>query len=372
MLRLNFKSSFLKYLFIGALALFISASLNFVPALTAQAEDNGKSQGPPPVPVQVAEVEKQMVSEQISLVGTAAAVAESIVAAEVSGIVKYFPVKEGDFVKKGKLLVSLRSTDLQLRLKGAIATREKIKANLRYAEKELGRVGQLKNTDSIAERKYDEAFYNHRALLQEMLQSETEIERLEYDMKQKKVLAPFSGFIAAEHTQVGEWIKVGGPVITLVDLDQIRITVDVPERYAVMLSNGSEVKVVVKSVSHDPLSGKISAVLPQGNPDARTFPVKVNLANPDFKIKSGMAATVTFILQNTKSALLVPKDAVVTAGDNRLVYSVSNGKAMPVSVKPLGYYGGYVAVEGNLKRGDQVVIRGNERLRPGQAVLILQ
>jgi len=365
MLILNFKLSFLKYLFIGVLASFIAA-------FTSLAEDNGKSQGPPPVPIQVAEVEKQMVSDQISLVGTAEAVAESIVAAEVSGIVEYFPVKEGDFVKKGELLVRLRSTGLQLRLKGAIATREKIKANLGYAEKELARVGQLKNTDSIAERKYDEAFYNHRALLQEMLQSEAEIERLEYDMKQKKVLAPFSGFVAEEHTQVGEWIKVGGAVVTLVDLEQIRITVDVPERYAVMLSNESEVKVVVKSLSNDPLSGKIHAVLPRGDSDARTFPVKINLANSGFKIKSGMEVTVTFILQGAKSALLVPKDAVVTEGNNKLVYLVSDGKAMPVSVKLLGYYGGHVAVEGALKPGAQVVIRGNERLRPGQAVLILQ
>jgi len=356
----------------GVLALFISALLHFVSAFTSLAEDNSKSQKTPPAPIQVAAVEKQMVSDQISLVGTAEAVAESLVAAEVSGIVEHFPVKEGDFVKKGELLVSLRSTDLQLRLKVAIAIREKIKANLGYAEKELARVVQLKNTDSIAERRYDEAFYNHRALLQAMLESEAEIERLEYDIQQKKVFAPFAGFVAKEQTQVGEWIQVGGSVVTLVDLDQIRITVDVPERYAVMLSTESEVKVMVKSVSNDPFSGKIYAVLPQGDPNARTFPVKINLANADFKIKSGMEATVTFILQGTKSALLVPKDAVVTAGNNKLVYSISDGKAMPISVKTLGYYGGHVAVEGNLKPGDQVVIRGNERLRPGQAVLILQ
>lgn len=372
MLRLNFRLSFLKYLFIGVLALLISVSLHFGSALSPLAGDNRKSQGPPAFPIRVVPVKKQPVSDQISLVGTAEAIAESIVAAEVSGVVEYFPVREGDFVKKGELLVRLRSTDLRLRLNGARATREKIKANLCYAEKELARVSQLKKTDSIAARKYDEAFYNHRALLQAMLQSEAEIERLEYDIKQKEVFAPFSGFVAEEHTQVGEWIKAGGPVVALVDLDQIRITVDVPERYAVLLSPESEVKVVIKSISSNQLPARIYAILPRGDSDARTFPVRINLANSDFKIKSGMEATVTFILQGAKSALLVPKDAVITAGNNRLVYIVADGKAMPVTVQILGYYNENAAVEGNLKPGDQVVIRGNERLRPGQTVLVLE
>ncbi|MBU1162981.1 MAG: biotin/lipoyl-binding protein, partial [Proteobacteria bacterium] len=77
--------------------------------------DTGKQQGPPPAPVQVAIVEKNMVSNQLSLVGTTEAIAISTVAAEVSGVVEYYPVKEGDFVKKDALLVRLRSTELKLR-----------------------------------------------------------------------------------------------------------------------------------------------------------------------------------------------------------------------------------------------------------------
>ena len=83
-----------------------------------------------------------------------------------------------------------------------------------------------------------------------------------------------------------------------------------------------------------------------------------------------MEAMVTFNLATQRKALLVPKDAVVTAGDNRLVFMVNDGKAMPVPVNIIGYYDGGVAVEGNLKSGDQLVVRGNERLRPGQPVIV--
>lgn len=359
----RFKALLAKWFLVAAVLLFASS-----PARAAG--DAGKAQGPPKVPVRVAAVTEKMVSGQISLVGTTEAIATSIVAAEVSGVVENFPVQEGDFVKKGELLVRLRSSELKIRLKGAVAARETVRARLENAEKELNRLVRLKDSDSISARKYEEALYSHQALSQELQRSQADIERLEYEIRQTGVNAPFSGFVAREHTQVGEWVNVGGPVVTLVDLGKIRIAVDVPERYSVMLSRQDEVRVVVRSVSDEPLKGRLHAILPQGDTDSRTFRARLNLANPGFRIKSGMEALVTFLLSDKKQSLLVPKDAVVTAGENRMVYKVVDATAAPVPVEINGYYDGDVAVSGNLKPGDQVVIRGNERLRPGQPVMI--
>jgi RND family efflux transporter MFP subunit len=202
------------------------------------------------------------------------------------------------------------------------------------------------------------------------LAKKAEIEQVEYELQQKNVVAPFSGFVSKEHTQLGEWVPTGGAVVTLLNLGRIKITVDVPERYSVLLSSENPVNVMIKSVSDDLVPGKIYAVLPQGDTDSRTFPVRINIDNPDFKIKSGMEAMVTFNLSTQKNVLLLPKDAVVTAGDNRLVFLVNEGKALSVPVKIISYYDGGVAAEGNLKPGDLVVIRGNERLRPGQPVTV--
>jgi len=350
----------------------ITINIFFSAGLTSIASEHGKKQNSHIVPVRVARAEVRSVSDQVSLVGTAEAIANSTIASEVSGIVEYFPVKEGNFIKKGDLLVKLRSTNLKLILKGAVAEREKSITNLEKAKKELARVSRLKDANSIAEKKYDEAFYNHRALSQELLQNNARIEQLEYEIAQKKVLSPFSGFIASEHTQVGEWVSAGGAVVTLIDLSRIRITVDVPERYAVLLPEKGKVKIRVKSIPGKPISAKIDSILPEGNSESRTFPVRINLANPGFKIKSGMEIFVTFDLTSTKNALLLPKDSIVTSGKDKIVFSVNSSKAVPVRVKVIGYFDGDVAVEGNLKPGDQVVIRGNERLRPGQAVSVQQ
>jgi len=350
-------------------ALFLVLLVNSV--AHAQAKDN-KHQGPPAVPVRVAPVVEDTVSDQIALVGTTEAIARSTIAAEVSGLVKHFPVREGDFLEKGKVLAILKSTDLVLRLKAAVASKEKARASLIFAEKELVRHTKLKDADSIAARKYDEALYQHQSHEQEVLRSEAEIELIRDNIKNKTVVAPFSGFVAKEHTQVGEWLPVGGPVVTLVDLVHIRITVDVPERYAVQLLQKDPVRILVASISNEPLLGKISAILPEEDTDARTIPVRVSIANPGLKIRSGMEARATFTLGTKKNALLVPKDAIVTAGTNRLVFVVGSSVAQPVNVQVTGYYDGNVAIEGSLHPGDDVVIRGNERLRPGQPVEIIK
>ena len=202
-------------------------------------------------------------------------------------------------------------------------------------------------------------------------QSEAEIEYLTYQIEQKLVYAPFDGFVSQEHTQVGEWIQAGGAVVTLLDLHRIRITVDVPERYAVMLAPGAEVSIVVRSVSEEPMAGTISTMLPQGDANARTFPIRIELDNPGFKIKSGMEARVRFNLATQREALLVPKDAVVPAGSNRLVYKLAGDQVFPVMVDVKGYYDNSAAVEGGLSAEDRVVVRGNERLRPGQKVQVV-
>jgi RND family efflux transporter MFP subunit len=328
-------------------------------------------QGPPPAPVEVAPAVKKTVAGQITLIGTTEAAARSLVAAEVSGLVEKFPAQEGDFVEKGKLLAQLRSTNVRLRLQAAIAAREKVKANLSFSETELERYRKLKDSESIAGRKYDETFYQNKSLRQQLLETEAQIEILKDDLQKKTVEAPFSGFVAKEHTQVGEWLPVGGAVVTLVDMAQIKITVDVPERYTVQLNSQDDVRILVGNISNEPLPGKISAILPEGDPNARTFPVRVRLTNLDLKIKGGMEARVTFNLGTEKDALLVPKDAIVTAGTNRLVFVVANQVVQPVMVQVLGYHDGSVAIEGPVKPGDLVVIRGNERLRPGQPVKIL-
>lgn len=331
---------------------------------------NAAAQGPPATPVSVQSAEQRIVSNQVALIGTVTPVLESLVASEVAGVVDHYPVKEGDFVRRGDVLVRLRARERLLMRSAAEAARGRIHEQHLLAAKELERFRKLKKSDSIAESRYDEALHHYQSLTQQLRQSEAEIARLDYVIQQTQVLAPFSGFVAAEHTQIGEWVSPGGAVAKLLDLHNVLIEVDVPERYITQLASAKPVQVSIASLDGETFSGKIYAVLPEGDPRARSFPVKVVLENPQARIKSGMEATVRFGLTDTREALLVPKDALVLAGSDRLVYAVHDGKAVPVKVTIAGYFDAHVAVEGDLKPGTPVVVRGNERLRPGQPVAI--
>ncbi|OGP60205.1 MAG: hypothetical protein A2V65_02530, partial [Deltaproteobacteria bacterium RBG_13_49_15] len=304
------------------------------------------------------------------LIGTVEPILSSTVASEGEGLVEHFPVKEGDFVKKGSLLVRLKARELELRKKAAVAAREKIRVNIENARKELARISKLKETDAVTQKRFDEADATYRALVQDLSRSEAEIELLDHDIRQQEIVAPFSGFIVKEHTQIGEWMRIGNPVVTLIDLQTVLISVPVPERYLVQITSKNNTLVTVRSVSNLPVSGKIYSILSQGDPNSRTFSVKVSIDNVNHRIRSGMEATVVFNLAGMREAMLVPKDAVVSAGQERLVYKINDGKAYPAIVDILGYYDGNVAVGGELKPGDQVVIRGNERLRSGQPVQV--
>jgi len=344
---------------------FIAAMLMAMPWGTLAAE---KTQEQASTPVHTAAVREAFVSQQISIIGTTEALRKSTVAAEVAGRVEKLHITEGDFVKKGAPLVSLGSTDISLRLKGAMAGSEALKARLILAKKELERVGNLKTSNSIAAKQYDEAYFNAQSLTMELERNSAEIERLKYELSRKTVLTPFTGFITREHTQVGQWIPIGGSIVTLVDLSSILIKADLPEEYAFRLDPESGASVVIGSLSDRSVPASIEVVLPQGNPMSRTFPVRLKLPNPKYNIKSGMEAVATFKVGKKIKAMLVPKDAIVPSGTQNLVFRVDRGKAFPVPVEITGYYDNAAAIKGALQPGQQVVVRGNERLRPGQPV----
>ena len=349
------------------LVLVIVVGVHFVGPLWGQE----RKKAPPAVPVQVAVVQKKMIQDQIAIIGTTEPLRESVVASEVSGLVEAFLVKSGDFVTRGTPLAVLGSKGLRLRLKRILAGHAAIQSKLVLAEKELQRVESLKRTNSISTKQYDEAFHSHSVLENELLMHKADIDQLEYEISQKQVLAPFSGYVAAEHTQVGQWIPIGGPVVTLVDVTRMLIKVDVPETYAVNINSESIARVTIDSLDSKPISAGVYAMPPKGDPNARTFPIHIRVSNNGFKIRSGMAATVSFSVGEKRSLVLLPKDAIVTAGNRRLVYVVNQDKVAPVPVSVVGYHDNDAAVKGILKPGQQVVIRGNERLRPGQIIKVV-
>ena len=312
----------------------------------------------PPSPVIVAEVLEQPLVEDLSFVGRILPVRSSRVAAETEGqVVKRFK-DAGQTVRAGDPLFELANDPLQ----AALAEAEADLALRRFNHEGSLR---LRATDTVSEQDLrNKAF--------ELARAETRLSGLQAQVENLLVRAPFSGHIVRTFTEVGEWVGRGGEIAQVISIDTVRVIVEVPENHVPQLSLGDSVAIVVDALGSDPIAGLVTAVSAEGYAASRTFPVVVEAANPEGRMLGNMSARVRFRIAQARASLLVHKDALVSGPEGQVVYLARDGKALSRPVETGLAHQGYVAVTGELAPGDLTVVRGNERLRDGQAVRIIR
>lgn len=388
------RSPFL-YALYGAVASLVVAALVAFWLWPRGGEAAGAPAGPPaegfafgPAAVEVVEAVESIVAEPVRLLGSAVPVREAVVASEVDGLVNQVLVDEGDRVARGAVLASLDTTTVELDLAAARANRDEAAARLVRFESELARLTSLLERGAISERELEQALADRDAQAQAVSRFRSEAARLEELIASARIVAPFAGQVSEVHTELGEWTARGGPVVTLMDLSRVEVTVQVPERYVSQVEEARRANVEVP-VEFDALAGRytgrVKAVVPQANPQTRTFPVIVTVDNADGRIRGGMFARVLAQVGEPVPIVLVPKDALVLRSGRTFVFRVAPvapaGGAAPgagqaprpveeLEVEIGSGYGAWQAVRGGVRGGDLVVVRGNESLQPGAQVIV--
>lgn len=213
-------------------------------------------------------------------------------------------------------------------------------------------------------------------------------DRLRDQLAKHTVITRFDGYVTEELTEVGAWVSRGDPVAEVVALDTVEIEAFVLDQHVAYVVEGEDVQVRIPALPDRLFTGKVSAVVPQSDAQTRTFPVRVQFENEIVDgqpvIKAGMLARVTLQTGPAQKGMLVPKDSIVLGGPTPLVFIVvpdakdpQQTIAQPIPVE-IGVAAGdqlqvlpTTAIQAAfLKPGDQVVVMGNERLRPGQPVII--
>jgi RND family efflux transporter MFP subunit len=277
--------------------------------------------------------------------------------------------REGQAVRKDRPVARLRTDWHELRLRAAEGRLQEAGARLELAESQLARARRLVADEIISQEDLDDASSEFSAWEGRRAQSLAEIAQLELTLERCIIRAPFDGVIVRKRTEVGQWIDVGSPVAEIVALDQLEVRVEVPENYFFEIANGAEAIVTFESLPGDELIGRVEGIIPRADPQARTFPIKVAISNPERRIGVGMLAEVALPLGDPYRAVVVPKDALVRQGNAEIVFRIAkDGTVEPVPVVRGTGIGSWVAVEGPIAPGEQIVTRGNERLRPGQEV----
>lgn len=353
----------------GGPGLVLVLSLLFVGCDEQQAALPPKER--PPVPVRVAPIEKRLVQETVTLVGTVEPWRRSLVASEIEGLVEDFLVEEGSAVISGQVLARLRTDTLKIQLHSTLAAYREAVTRHRQAQKDLARIRALFRKELVTQKEFDDAVTQEMALRQRVAQLRTEIQRVRDDIDKSRIAAPFDGLVTKEFTEVGQWVAEGGAVVELVDLSRVKVEVPLPERYIGTVKIGDTVRARFDGLPGVHVTGRIVAVVAQADPAARTFPIKVVLPNRDLRIKSGMVSRVTLFVGEPHEALVVPKDALVLRSGQEFVFIIRGDRVSQVPVAPGLHLDGVVEVTGDLAPEALVVVEGNERLLPGQAVRIL-
>jgi len=333
--------------------------------------------------VGVDEVRTESVSQTFPVIGRLVARRGGAIAARVGGPVSEMRVEVGDRVEQGQVLAILVRDRLRWERERRAADLAEQRARLRGSEaamqlkrQDLERQERLKNNRSAAFRQalFDDTAMELAVLSGEMAEARARLNRAEAELRLTElsldyavIRAPYPGVVTLRHTEVGAYLSAGSSVVTMVDDSALEIEADVPTQRMAGLQVGGDVSL---EIGDQRLTATVRAVVPEENPLTRTRAVRFT---PAFRTDGGIFATnqsvtVQIPISQRRDVVSVHKDAVLARGGGRMVFVVTEGAAQPRPVQVGDAVGERFIVEGGLSVGEVVVVRGNERLFPGQPV----
>ena len=336
--------------------MWITLCVAALPWLTGcKKQQAGGPQGGFAVQVVAVEAKRQPVTETLSLIGSITANEMVEIKSETDGIVQEINFKEGERVDQGQLLVKLDDT----KLAAALAEAE---ANLKLSLANYNRAKQLFQDKLISQQEFDQAASTHAV-------NEASVDLKRRQLKDARIYAPFAGIVGARPISPGQVITRSTTLTWLVDLDTVKVEVNVPERFLRQINIGQPLEFSVAAYPGEIFRGEVYFISPQIVEATRTALVKARIPNADAKLRGGMFASMELTLQVRDSAIVIPEPAIMSNGDNFSVFVVdenSNAQIRPIEVG-IRLAGRAEIIKG-LNAGEKVVVEGVQKLRPGGAV----
>lgn len=389
-----------------AAALLVSAACGdkAAPGAGAPGGAGGKPKGP--VIVRTMEAKEEVVDRVVEVTGTLGGAEEVVVSAEVDGRVERVAADLGDVVAKGATLVQLQATTPRLLAEQAdadflqslaklgvpgdeldnvepmkLASVKRAEADLAEARRNTGRVRELhgkgvvtqndldtvETRERVAEAAHQSAREDAAAAVATARSKRAALGLARKRLNDTTVTSPISGVVSERKIALGELVKAGTPVYTVVVSDPLKLRGDVPERYAGEVKPDMDVTVSLDALGLE-ATGKISRVGPSVASSSRTFRVEALVPNPDGKLKPGLFARARVTIGNDETVLAVPETAVSALAGVTKVFVLEDGVAKERKVDVLRKRGSDALVAGELKAGEQVIITGIARLFEGAEV----
>jgi RND family efflux transporter MFP subunit len=409
------------------LILFILSIASLGAVLTACSRSKGQgnanaSASPTPAAISVSTTSAvlRQLPRYFEANGSLAPAEQADVAAETSGKVAAVGVDLGSSVRRGQMIVKLDDADFRIRIEQAQAQLDQAKATLRQNEAKIGlRPGQKFNPELVPEvaaarsalemaeknlRRYEKlvetgdisrAAYDQQKSQRDQLAEQrqalvhqaqqnyaavanaqgavdaaaSQLSLAKRNLGYTVVVSPMPGYISDRPADVGEYVSPQQKVATVVNLNPLRVRIDVPEQAIPQIHAGESVSVSVAGYPDRNFAGRVARVSPNVTASSRTLTVEADVENSRAELKPGQFATVRILLPQTEPAVLVPQRALRTVSGSTYVYVIKNGHAEQRLVQAGQTEGDMVELKSGVAADELVATSNVDQLSDGIAVV---
>jgi multidrug efflux pump subunit AcrA (membrane-fusion protein) len=364
-----------------------------------------------PIPVRAAAVATRDVQRVVESVGTLYPFDETVISAEIDGRVDEVKVDLGDRVSAGQLLVHISEEEqryllaqMEAQLRQALERlglknendrvqdiREtpeprRARAELFDAEQRYKRIRNLvdqgiasqADLDQAESRfkslqaAYDSTLFQTRNLVQEIERSKAQLDLQRKKLRDASVCAPYAGAVKERQVNVGQYVRVNTPLLTIVKTDPLRLRLEVPERMAPWIRTDQRAAVSVEAFPDRTFTGRIWRISPTVDATKRTFIVEALIDNSRHELKPGGYARARIATDRIERIRLAPSGAITYLYGSNKAYVVRDDHTIEARDVKLGdRFNDEVEVTEGLADGEQVAISGLSRLDTGVKVSLV-
>ena len=330
------------------------------------------------VRVETMAAEPTTFEDEIRLTGNISAPEDATLSAQSSGtLTSLKPL--GSYVKAGEIVAQVNPNLAQAALKQAEAQVSAARTRFELAKDNLGRQEALRQDTIISALEFQNIQAQYGEAEASLEQAEAARVQAEEQLANTGVTAPFAGTVEEHLADRGEQVNAGSQVARLVSSGQLRVEAGVPERYAGDIGVGTSVTVHLGNYGMESVTGQVAFAGAAINPQSRTFPIEVAIANPDGRLKPEMTAQLAVTRRTFEDVLVVPQDAVVRDEGGQSLFVVAQadtagGNALTarrLDVRLGAASNGRVVVTGGLEAGERVVVLGQNSLAEGDPVEVV-
>jgi membrane fusion protein, multidrug efflux system len=312
--------------------------------------------GGPPMRVNGVVIAPKPFDNNLTVTGSIDPNEQVVIRSEVPGIIRAIYFKEGSPVRRGQVLFKIDDSELRAQLSQA-NTRQNL-----AAENER-RARLLLDKEAISREEYDIASADYRTA-----RAQTQLIRAQ--LAKTVIVAPFNGKVGLRNVSIGEYLTPTTAVTTLVNLNPVKITFSVPEKYSSQVKVNTELELTI-SGSPKQYRAIVYAIEPRIEAASRTLQLRARAENPDNALIPGSFANINLPLARIEEAILVPSQAIVPVQGGKKVFITDGaGKAKEVMIQSSTRTEKDVLVTSGIKAGDTVLTTGIMSLKDGSPVKV--